>query len=77
VVVGGLLLDRLNAQAAAQTAWRVGAAVVAMLVLAVLVRIPVLGGLVTFAALIVGVGMIVAVVLGRKPPSAMGEGASA
>lgn len=65
VVVGGLLLDRLNAEAAAKTAWRVGAAVVAMLVLAVVVRIPFLGALVTFAALIAGVGMIVAVVLRR------------
>lgn len=67
VVVGGLLLDRFSAQNAARTASRVGAAVLAMLVLALLVRIPFLGGLVTFTALIVGVGMIVAVVLRRTP----------
>lgn len=69
VVVGAMLLDRLNAEAAAQTAWRVGAAVVAMLVLAVFVRIPFLGALVTFAALIAGVGMIVAVVMRKTRPA--------
>jgi hypothetical protein len=61
VVIGGLLLDRWKAAAAAETAWRIGAAVLAMLALAILVRIPVLGGFVKFAALAVGVGMIVAV----------------
>jgi cytoskeletal protein CcmA (bactofilin family) len=70
VVVGGLLLDRFKAETAALTAWRVGAAVLTMLVIALLVRIPIVGGFVAFAALIVGVGMIVAVVLRRTPQAA-------
>ncbi|MEO5692623.1 MAG: polymer-forming cytoskeletal protein [Usitatibacter sp.] len=65
VVVGGLLLDRFNAETAALVAWRVGAAVLAMVVLAILVRVPFLGGIVKFAALLAGVGMITAAVLRR------------
>ena len=38
--------------------WRVGAAVLAMLALALLGRIPFLGGLVIFAALLAGIGAI-------------------
>lgn len=69
VVVGGLLLDRVKPETAARTAWRVGAAVLAMLVLAILVRLPILGGLVTFTALVIGVGMIVGAVLRRDSAS--------
>ena len=72
VVLGGLLLDRFKAETAQQTAWRVGAAVLAMLVLALLVRVPFVGGLVKFAALIVGVGMIVGAVMRRVNPVEMG-----
>jgi cytoskeletal protein CcmA (bactofilin family) len=68
VVVGGMLLDRVSPEAAARTAGRVGAAVLAMLVLAVLVRAPFVGGLFRLVALMAGVGMIVAVVLRRSPP---------
>ena len=67
VVVGGLLLDRVKPETAALTAWRVGAAVLAMLTLAILARIPFVGGLVAFTALIAGVGMIVGAVLRRGP----------
>ncbi len=67
VVVGGLLLDRFKADVAGVAAWRAGAAVLAMLALALLARIPFVGGFVVFAALIVGVGMIVAVTLRRRP----------
>ncbi len=67
VVVGGMLLDRFSAGTAAHAASRVGAAALAMLALALLVRIPVIGGLVTLAALVVGIGMIVAVVFRRTP----------
>jgi hypothetical protein len=67
VVVGGMLLDRFSAGSAARTAWRVGAAALAMLALALLARIPVIGGFVMFAALVVGIGMIVAVVFRRMP----------
>lgn len=62
VVVGGMLLDRVRPETAALTAWRAGAAVLAMLALAILARVPFVGHLVGLAALVVGVGMIVAVV---------------
>lgn len=62
VVVGGMLLDRVRPETAALTAWRAGAAMLAMLALAVLVRTPFVGHLVGLVALVVGVGMIVAVV---------------
>ena len=65
VVVGGLLLDRINPEAAARTAWRMGAAVLAMITLGLLARTPIVGGLVVFAALLVGVGMVVGAVMRR------------
>src|SRR5262249_44556125 len=52
VVVGGLLLDHYKADAASRTAWRIGAAVLAMLILALLARLPFVGGWIAFAALI-------------------------
>ena len=69
VVTGGLVLGQLKAEVAQNTAWRAGAAVLAMLVLALIGRIPVVGGFVVFAALIVGVGLIVATVFHRPPPA--------
>jgi hypothetical protein len=68
VVLGGLLLDRFNVERAAVTAWRIGAAALAMLILAIAVRVPFVGGLVKFAALVVGVGMIVGAVLRKVQP---------
>jgi cytoskeletal protein CcmA (bactofilin family) len=70
VVVSGLILERFNTESAARTAWRVGAAVLAMLVIALLGRVPFVGGLVCFVALIVGVGVIVATLVNRRPPPA-------
>lgn len=71
VVLGGLLLDRFNAETAARTAWRVGAAALAMIILAIAVRVPLVGGFVKFAALVVGVGMIVGAVTRKvQPPPA-------
>lgn len=70
VAVGGMLLDRVKPETAARTAWRAGAAVLAMLGLALLTRLPFVGGLVVFVALVVGVGMIVAVVMRRATPAA-------
>jgi len=71
VVVGGMLLDRVKPETAALTAWRAGAAVLAMLALALLVRVPFVGHLAGFVALAVGVGMIVAVVFRHaNPPDA-------
>lgn len=69
VVVGGMLLDRVKPETATRTAWRVGAAVLAMLVLAILAHIPLLGGLVKLAALVVGVGMIVTVLYRKSQPA--------
>ncbi|HET9651213.1 MAG TPA: polymer-forming cytoskeletal protein [Usitatibacter sp.] len=68
VVVGGMLLDRVKPETAARAAWRTGAAVLAMLVLAVLVRVPFVGGTIKLAALVVGLGMIVAAVFRRRHP---------
>jgi len=73
VVVGGLLLDRFRADVASQVAWRVGAAVIAMLVLALLARVPFLGGFVAFAALIAGVGMVVSGIFRRNPGNSTSE----
>ena len=72
VVVGGMLLDRVKPERAALTAWRVGAAVLAMLVLAILVRVPFVGGLFHFVALVVGIGMIVAAAFRHSTPAAAG-----
>lgn len=69
VVVGGMLLDRVKPETAARTAWRVGAAVVTVLALAILVRLPFVGGFIKLTALVVGVGMIVAVVLRHARPT--------
>jgi cytoskeletal protein CcmA (bactofilin family) len=69
VVVGGMLLDRFKADVAGTVAWRVGAAVLAMLALSLLARLPVVGGVAVFVALIVGVGMIATAILRRRPPA--------
>ncbi len=63
VVLGGLILDRFHAETAALTAWRVGAAMLAMLVMAILGRMPYVGGALKLAALAVGMGMIVGAVM--------------
>ena len=74
VVVSGLILAQSRSEAAQRTAWRVGGAVLAMLVIASLARLPIVGGLVCLVALVVGVGAIVAAVVHRNaaasPPAA-------
>ena len=67
VVMGDLALNRYKSEMAARVGWRVGAAVLAMLALAVLGRIPFLGGLVVFAALLAGIG---AIMLSLRPRTA-------
>ena len=70
IVVGGLLLDRIKPEAAASVGWRALAAVGTMLAIAIVGRVPVLGHLVIFVALLVGVGAIVAAVIhSRKQAS--------
>jgi hypothetical protein len=71
VVIGDAALARLRSQDAARAGWRVGAAMAAMLALALLTRIPYLGGLVAFVALLAGVGAIVLALKARaRPPAA-------
>ncbi len=70
VVVGGMLLDRVKPQTTAVAGWRAGMAVLAMLLIALLVRVPYVGGLAHLVALVLGVGMIVAVVFGANKPGA-------
>lgn len=67
VILGDAALQRLRAAEAGVTAWRVGAAVLAMLALALLTRIPVLGGLVVFAALLAGIGAVVMLLAQKRP----------
>jgi uncharacterized protein (DUF58 family) len=55
-------------ETAAKSAWRVGAAVVTMLVIALLAKVPLAGGLVKLAVFACGVGMIVAVIFHRAAP---------
>jgi hypothetical protein len=74
VVIGGLMLERFKADVVGVAAWRAGAAVLAMLAIVLLARIPFVGGLVLFAALVVGVGIVVGATLRRRddPPATLG-----
>ena len=65
-IVGAMLLDRVKPEVAALAAWRAGAAVLAMLVIALLARVPYVGGLAHLVALILGIGMIAAVIHRRS-----------
>jgi len=56
--VGDWTLRRFRSADASRGGWRIGAAVVALLVIALLARVPVVGGLLTFAVLIAGVGAL-------------------
>lgn len=70
VLLSGLMLDRYKAGAATRTAWRVGAAVLAMLVLSTLAHVPFVGGFLGLVALVMGVGAIVAAIVHRKQSAA-------
>ena len=65
VMLGDTALARLRSQDAARAGWRVGAAMAAMLALALLSRIPFVGGLVTFVVLLAGLGAIVLAIRAR------------
>jgi hypothetical protein len=58
VMIGDAALERLRAQDAARTAWRVGAAAAAALALALLGRLPLVGWLVACGAVLAGIGAI-------------------
>ena len=66
VLLSGLILERYGAQAAARTATRVGAAVLAMLILSTLAHVPLVGGFIALTALVLGVGAIVGATVHRK-----------
>ena len=70
VVVSGLLLDRYKSDVASQTAWRVGAAGLAMLVIASLGMVPFVGRFIGVVALVIGVGVIVAAIIHRRSAGA-------
>ena len=65
-MLGGLVLDRVQAEAGRNVGWRALAAVIAMLAIGIVGRVPVLGHFVVFVALLVGVGAIVAAVIHWK-----------
>jgi len=69
VIVGGMVLDRVKPQVAALAAWRSGAALLAMLAIALVARVPYIGGWAQFAALVLGVGMIAAAVFRPRSSS--------
>jgi cytoskeletal protein CcmA (bactofilin family) len=69
IVLGEVLLTRWRADRAAILGWRVGAAVLATLVLNVLGHVPLIGWLVSFMVLITGIGVL-AMQIRRPPPAA-------
>jgi cytoskeletal protein CcmA (bactofilin family) len=67
VGAGDWALQRWRQADAAKLGWRIGAACVALVVLALLTSLPWLSALVTFFAVIAGLGAIVLAVFGRSP----------
>src|SRR5438874_1758656 len=59
VTLGDLALARAKPQSAARTGWRMLAAALAVLALAVVARIPVVGGFVVLAAILFGMGALI------------------
>jgi cytoskeletal protein CcmA (bactofilin family) len=57
-VVGDLLVKRLRLGNAGTAGWRIAAAICGIFVIAVLGKIPAVGGLIVFVALIMGVGAV-------------------
>jgi hypothetical protein len=56
--IGQAVLQRLQASRAARTAWRVLAAVLGVLAVSLLGRVPWVGGFVVFAAMLLGIGAL-------------------
>lgn len=67
IALGDSLLKRVRAAAASGLWWRVGAAMLATLVIALVARVPYLGGAVMLAALVIGIG---ALLLQTRRPAA-------
>jgi len=66
VTLGDLALARARPADTARTGWRMGAAALAVLVLALLTRVPFVGGFVLLVAIVAGIG---ALFLAIKPPA--------
>ena len=58
IALGEIALRRWHVERAAKHGWRIAAAVLAMLVLSLLGRLPFVGGLITFAAMLMGIGAL-------------------
>jgi cytoskeletal protein CcmA (bactofilin family) len=58
ISIGQLALQRFHAARAAQAGWRVAAAMLGMLAISLLGRLPLIGGLVIFAAMLLGIGAL-------------------
>jgi hypothetical protein len=56
--IGDYVLGRFRTTDAARAGWRVGAAALAVLVLALLARVPILGVVAAFVVLVAGVGAL-------------------
>jgi hypothetical protein len=67
VLLGDAALARLRAADAGRTAWRVVAAAAAALAIALLARVPFVGWLFAFAAILVGIGAIAVAIADRYP----------
>lgn len=66
VAVGQWALARFKADAAGRIGWRIGAAMAAVLVLALLGRLPFVGGLVALLAVLAGIGGVVLLLAPRR-----------
>jgi cytoskeletal protein CcmA (bactofilin family) len=69
VAIGQWTLERFKADATTRTTWRVGAAMLAMLLLSLLVSIPFVGGFVALVAVLAGIGAITLQLAPRKTAS--------
>jgi hypothetical protein len=58
IALGDWLLARIRAAAASELWWRVAAAMLATLAIALVARVPYLGGAAMFAALVIGIGAL-------------------
>jgi hypothetical protein len=70
VMLGDAALQRFRAQDAGRIWHRIGAAVAAMLALALVAKVPLLGGFVVLAAMLFGMGAIVMSIVRPAPPAA-------
>jgi hypothetical protein len=66
--IGDWLLGRYRVADASRVGWRIGAAALAMLAIALLARVPWIGAVVSFLVLIAGLGAVV--MQARKASSA-------